>query len=322
MNPILRLVLKLLSSPKINMQEDYEKVRKVQAILARSPKNKYKFLDRAIYSTEDGHEIPVRVFYPEEKRSDEVILFFHGGGWVLGGIDTYTKDCIKMADRTGRVILSVDYRKAPENPFPAGFEDCYRVTEVLFNNLNLIGVDDYRKVTLMGNSAGANLAAVVSMRLRDEGKIVPHKQILVNPVTYWYHQEDAPFLSVDLYGQDYGLTRKKMQEYMDMYEPDIEKRKNPYISPLMAKDFTNQPKTLLISSEFDLLRDEGEAYGRELKAAGNEVRIFRANGTVHNYLYAPIQNEIVDQTYDLIHKYLDDQLEGSEKNRKQSETST
>ena len=95
------------------MQEDYIWVRKMQDLLARKPKEDFRVMDRKIYSVNGTHEIPVRIFQPNEKTSDEILLFFHGGGWVLGNIDTYTKDCIRMADLTGRTVRSVDYRKAP-----------------------------------------------------------------------------------------------------------------------------------------------------------------------------------------------------------------
>lgn len=320
MNPFVRIILKLMSSPKIDMQEDYVWVRKMQSFLARPAKKRHQFLDREIYSTDGTHRIPVRIFQPERKRSNEVLLFFHGGGWVLGDIDTFTSDCSKLANETGRMVLSVDYLKAPEHPFPAGLDDCYNVTELILSDPSVVDLKDIRKITLIGNSAGANLAAVISMRLRDEGKVIPHKQILINPVTYWQHNEETPFESVHLYGQDYGLTSKKLQEYFEMYEPNMENRKNPYISPLMADDFSNQPQTLIISSEFDPLRDEGEAYGRALKAAGNKVRIFRANETVHDYLSGPIENDIVVDSYRLIRQFLDDSLEGSDRDGQRSDT--
>lgn len=319
MNPLKRFVLKLLSSPRIDMQEDYVWVRKLQEFLAPKPKKGYRILDSRIFSKDGSHDIPVRVFHPQEQTHDDVILFFHGGGWVLGNIDTYTNDCITMADMTGRIVLSVDYRKAPEHPFPAGLEDCFRVTEVLMGELELAGIPGATRLSLVGDSSGGNLAAAVSLRLRDEGKPVPLKQVLIYPVTYWDHTEQAPFESIRTYGYDYGLTSKKMQEYMEMYEPDEERRRNAYIAPLMAEDLSGQPDTLIITAEYDPLRDEGEAYGRALAAAGNQVWTERIPDAAHNFLNGPRAGAPVSTTYQLIKDFLDGNWEGDRANGEQDD---
>lgn len=314
MKVLKKFVLKLMSSPMIDMQASYKYIRKIQELVFPLPSEQFRYLDRKIYSVDQTHEIPIRIFQPKEKRSDELLLFFHGGGWVLGNIDTYTKDCIKMADRTGRTVLSVDYLKAPEYPFPAGFDDCYHVAEILINQPELTGIANAREVILIGNSAGGNLAAAVSLRLRDENKQLPRKQILINPVTYWNHDARSPFRSIEENGYDYGLTAKKMQEYMSMYEPDNALRKTSYVAPLMADDLSRQPNTLIITSEFDPLRDEGEVYGHLLRKAGNLVHIFRAKDTVHNYIFGPVTEQSVEVSYKLIEDFLDNRLRGSAKN--------
>lgn len=322
MNPLFKVALKLLSSPKIDMQEDYVWVRKLQDLFAYKPRNTYRVFDRSVYSEDGSHSIPIRVFHPKERTARDLLLFFHGGGWVLGNNDTYTKDCIRMADLTGRTVLSVDYRKAPEHPFPAGFEDCYRVIDIITNNTELTGISDISKINLIGNSAGGNLVAAVCQKLRDEGKALPGKQILINPVTYWDHTEEAPFDSIRVNGHDYGLTSKKMQEYMEMYEPDEELRQSPYISPLMADDFSGLPEALVITSEFDPLRDEGEEYGIQMKEAGTPTRIFQATETVHDFITGASMTDITEKTYQLIKDFLDGNLEGSEPNGEQNDASS
>lgn len=309
MNPLFRMFLKLLSSPKIDMQEDYLKIRKIQEFLSIKPSKKYNIMDHQIYAEGNTHNIPVRVFHPQKKKHDDILLFFHGGGWVLGNIDTYTNDCIRMAEQTGRIVLSVDYRKAPEHPFPAGFNDCYRVTDVLLHQLDLTGIPNVSYINLIGDSAGGNLVAAVSLRLRNEGKKLPQKQVLINPVTYWDHKETACFNSIRENGYDYGLTSKKMQAYMEMYEPDEEVRKTPYISPLMENDLTNQPDSLLLTAEFDPLRDEGEAYGKKLANAGNRVKVFRMYDTVHNFITGPMTLAPVQKAYELINEFLNEGVE-------------
>lgn len=307
MNPLFKLVLKVMSSPKINMQEDYPWVRKLQHFFTGRPlRENYHILDREIYSADGTHHIPVRIFYPEKKKTNDVLLFFHGGGWVIGDIDTYTKPCINMADLTGRIVYSVDYRLAPEHPFPAGLEDCYRVAEILLDHLERTGLTNYSQITLIGDSAGGNLTAAVSLRLRDKGKIIPAKQILIYPVTYWDHTEQSPYRSVQTKGFDYGLTAKKVQDYMEMYQPDMEKRKSPYVSPLMAEDLTCQPKTLILTAENDPLRDEGEAYGEALRQAGNNVKTYRLNKSVHDFITYPKFTRQIKEAYQVINQFLDE----------------
>ena len=312
MNIIMRFALKILSSPKINMREWYKRIRRVQDIFAGRVENKYEFLDWRYYAKDGTHNIKIRIFQPDKKSSDELLVFIHGGGWVLGNVDTYTKDCIKLANRTGRIVLAVDYSKAPEYPFPAGFNDVYQVTNDLMTGLKTKDLLGAKELVLIGNSAGANLVAAVSLRLRDEGKEIPKKQILINPVTYWVHDESSPFKSVHENATGYGLTAKKMQEYMAMYEPDVEERKSPYVAPVMADNFSDQPETLILVSEFDPLRDEGVMYGHLLQEAGNSVEIFEATNTVHDYIFGPLSNQIVEDSYELMKRFLENRLKGSE----------
>lgn len=308
----MRFMLKVISSPKINMREWYKRIRKVQDIFASRVKKKYEFLDWRFYANDGSHKIPLRIFQPDSKSSDELLVFIHGGGWVLGNVDTYTKDCIKLANRTGRLVLAVDYSKAPEYPFPAGFNDVYQVTNDLMRGLKTKGLFGAKELVLIGNSAGANLVAAVSLRLRDEGKELPRKQILINPVTYWAHDERSPFKSVQENATGYGLTAKKMQEYMAMYEPNAAERKSSYVAPMMADDFSDQPETLILVSEFDPLRDEGVMYGQLLQEAGNKVEIFEATNTVHDYIFGPLSNQIVEDSYELIKRFLENRLKGSD----------
>lgn len=301
MNFLYKLALKLVSSPRIDMQEDYVWVRKMQKIFSRTSIDAYQFLDEKIYSAHQTHEIPVRIFYPEKKLHEEHIIYIHGGGWTLGDVDTYTSACVNLANKLGRVIYLIDYSKAPEHPFPAAFEDCVQVVKVLqkpvINNKR-------RKWILMGDSAGANLAAAVSLKLKEEGEPLPLKQVLVYPLTYWDHSENSPFESIRTNGYDYGLTIKKITEYMEMYVPDEETRKSPYVSPLMADDLTNQPDTLIITAEFDPLRDEGEAYGKALKKAGNNVQVRRILNSVHGFITYPPYVEPLVNAYKIMNEFL------------------
>lgn len=261
----------------------------------------YGALDRKIMASD--REIPVRVFRPKGQNPTKILIFFHGGGWVTGNIDTYTRICALIARRTRHTVVSVDYRLAPENPFPAGLEDCYHAAKEIFDNPDLTGckVSD---ITLAGDSAGGNLAAAVSLMARDKGAFFPSRQILIYPATYFDHGEGSPFPSVHDYGTGYLLTAEKVQSYMDMYVPKEEDRYSPYVAPLLAKDLSNQPKTLIITAERDLLRDEGEAFGEKLREFGNEVRIRRINGALHNFLAFPKKTEAFRECCGLMNEFL------------------
>ncbi|PRY82289.1 alpha/beta hydrolase [Alkalibacterium olivapovliticus] len=301
MNPLFKFILRLVSSPKIDIQEDYQSMRRMQRFFARNPQPRYRFLDEKIYTTEGNHEIPVRIFYPKEKRHNGAVLYVHGGGWVIGDIESYSRTCINLADSLGRIVYSVDYRLAPEAPYPAGLNDCLRVAEVLMTEIE---GEEERDWIFMGDSAGANLIAAVSLVLRDNGRTLPGKQVLIYPVTYWDHTEASPFESIKTNGYEYGLTIKKIQEYMELYAPDMSIRKSPTISPLMADNLSEQPDTLVITAEFDPLRDEGEMYGKALEKAGNSVRIHRVLNAVHGFITYPKFTEPVEETIKVIKEFL------------------
>ena len=301
MNPLFKFVLKLASSPKIDMQEDYVWVREVQKLFSKTSNEDYHFLDEKIYSGNLDHEIPIRIFYPENRKHEEHVIYIHGGGWALGDVDTYTSACVNLANHLNRVVYLIDYRKAPEHPYPAGFEDCLQVVKVLQESAV---AGKKKKWILMGDSAGGNLAAAVSLKLRQEESPLPYKQVLIYPLTYWEHTEESPFNSVRTNGYDYGLTIKKITEYMEMYVPDEEERKSPYVSPLMAEDLSYQPDTLVITAEFDPLRDEGEEYGRALKVAGNHVEIRRILDSVHGFITYPPYLEPLTEAYKIMNNFL------------------
>jgi len=286
-NPVVRAVLRLFAAPRVRMLEDYPKVRRLQRLLAGTPR-RYRFLDRAILADDGSREIPVRVFQPREREHGDVLLFFHGGGWVTGDIESYTPACAALADLTGRVVLAVDYRLAPEHPFPAGLDDCVRVAGVLLREPGLVGLDDASAITLIGDSAGGNLAAAVSLRLRARGCPMPGRQVLLYPATWFDHDPGtSPFESVRLYGTGLRLTALEVEDYMALYQPDPQARGNPLIAPLLAADLSGQPATLVVSAELDLLRDEGEAYAHALRASGNQVRVERITGALHGFLTLP-----------------------------------
>ncbi len=304
--PLLSAVLKPFAAPRLNMREDYEKVRRFQRRLASRPGAKYQALDRELVSAGGSHEIPLRIFVPKELTRDEVLLFFHGGGWVTGDIESYSPSCATMAELTGCIVASVDYRLAPEHPFPAGLEDCLRITRLVLADPELVGAETPEQIVLVGDSAGANLAAVVSQQLRDSGEPGAARQILLYPVTHWDHDpHTSPFASVRNLGDDYRLTNTEVQDYLDLYAPIEADQRSARVAPLLATDFSSQPKTLLLSAGLDLLRDEGEAYAEALAVAGNDVRVHRVEGALHGFITLPRFSRSLREGYEVITEFLD-----------------
>lgn len=303
MKPIKKKIVKLLSKPHLNLKKNYKLYRKILRFFNPPLKKEYKTLDDKIMV--NNREIPVRVFFPEDNSLKKILIFFHGGGWVTGDIDSYTNVCRNMANQTNHIVVSVDYRLAPENPFPSGLEDCYYATREIFKSPELLN-SKREDITLIGDSAGANLAAVVSMMARDRDEFYPNKQILIYPATNYNHGEDSPFASVHENGTDYIMTSKKIQDYLDLYVKSDEDKLNPYVAPLLSNDLRSQPDTLIITAEYDPLRDEGEAYGYKLKSFGNNVEIHRIKDAIHGFFSTPINTDHVSEAYDIINMFLND----------------
>lgn len=301
-NKFVRAALKALSYPDINVKKNYQLERQLINV------THYHYL-KAFYRTWDhkipceDHEIPVRIFSPLKEGAYPVLLFFHGGGWVTGNIDSYNKVCTNMARLTNHVVVSVDYQLAPEHPFPAALKDCYRVALELYRHPELFDID-CRQITLIGDSAGGNLAAALSLLARDRGEFMPERQILIYPSTYNDHSERSPFPSIRENGTDYLLTSKRICDYMELYMGKEENLQSPYFAPLLAKNFRLQPRTLLITAEYDPLRDEGEEYGRRLLQAGNEVRMHRVADALHGFFSLPPGFPQVKECYELINDFL------------------
>jgi len=303
MSKAMLALLRALSYPDLEVKKNYESMRAViTATSPRTPRVRYRAWDHRVECGD--HEVPVRVFTPIGGLGSPVLLFFHGGGWVTGNIDSYDHVCANMTRATGRVVISVDYRLAPEYKFPAAPEDCYAVTQEVLRHAETFGVDA-SEVTLIGDSAGGNLAAAVSLMARDRGGLVPRRQILVYPAVYNDHHPDtSPFSSVRENGTEYLLTSKRICDYMDLYVSGDEDRQSPYFAPLLCEDLSRQPDTLVITAEFDPLRDEGEAYGERLREAGADVEIHRIPDTLHGFLSLPLRFSPVRHAYRIIDRFL------------------
>lgn len=270
----------------------------------------FKTLDTKVYN--GNHEVPIRLYFPsEEAMSGEpvegekypVLLFFHGGGWVTESVENYDRVCSRMAQSTGHIVMSVEYRLAPEYRFPVPLEDCYAAAKALYTG-HLVLPADPDRITIIGDSAGGNLAAAVCLKARDTGDFAPKKQILIYPAVSNCYTKKSPYKSVQENGQDYLLTAVKMEDYLKLYESSTEDRQNPYFAPILAKDLSHMPETLILTAEFDPLRDEGEEYGKRLKKANNYVEIHRIPDALHGYFALGIRFLHVQESFEIMNRFL------------------
>ncbi len=269
-----------------------------------------KKLDTKVYN--GTYEVPVRLYFPSEEAMSgkpvegekyPVLLFFHGGGWVTESVENYDRVCSRMAQSTGHIVMSVEYRLAPEYRFPIPFEDCYEAAKALYTGRLVLPVAPDR-ITIIGDSAGGNLAAAVCLKARDTGDFAPKKQILIYPAVNNCYTKKSPYKSVQENGQDYLLTAVKMEDYLKLYESSTEDRQNPYFAPILAKDLSHMPETLILTAEFDPLRDEGEEYGKRLKEANNYVEIHRIPDALHGYFALGIRFLHVQESFEIMNCFL------------------
>jgi acetyl esterase len=220
-------------------------------------------------------EIPIRIYTPAGSGPFPVVVFFHGGGFVIGNRDTHDPVCRELANAAGTVVVSVDYRLAPEHPFPAAPEDCFAATRWVYEHASEFAGDPER-LAVAGDSAGGNLAAVVPLMARDAGGPPIRAQILVYPAT----ELSMSHPSIEENGVGYLLTAADMRWFMGHYKPDVD---DPRASPIKAGDLSGLPPALVITGEYDPLRDEGEAYAERLREAGVPVVLSRYDGQIHGF---------------------------------------
>jgi acetyl esterase/lipase len=225
----------------------------------------------------DAGGVPTRLYRPSQDAILGLVVYFHGGGWVLGSVATHDHVARALAAESGCAVLSVDYRLAPEHPFPAGLDDAFAVSAWTHENARSLGCDSDR-LAIGGDSAGANLAAVVTQ----SGRFPFRFQLLVYPVT----DARGGTASYEELADGFWLTRAGMRWFLEHYlsggegTPD-----DPRVSPLLADDeaLAASPPTLVITAELDPLRDEGEAYAERLRAAGVAAETTRYDGMIHGF---------------------------------------
>jgi acetyl esterase len=227
------------------------------------------------------------------------LVFFHGGGWVVGSIEGHDAPCGDLARRAGCVVVSVDYRLAPEHPYPAAMDDAYGAYLAVREIATELGIDPDR-VAVGGDSAGGNLAAAVCLRCKLEGSAVPAAQLLVYPVTDL--SREAP--SYELFAEGFLLTRAGMRYFIGHYTPEQSQRLQPLASPLLAEDLSGLPQALVLVAGFDPLRDEGLAYADRLAGAGVAVERQLYETTFHGFFNMAELASVADRAMDAAARWL------------------
>ncbi len=226
----------------------------------------------------DFGDIPVRVYRPNLDATAPAVVYFHGGGHVIGSLDSYDTVTRYMANATGHTVISVDYRMAPEHIFPAAPMDCFTATQWVAQNAKALQIDA-TKISVCGDSAGGNLATVVALMARDANLPIA-AQILIYPVVDY--RGGTP--SYDRYATGYGgLESETVTWFMDHYIPDPAKRDDWRASPIQAVSLSGLPPTLIITAECDVLHDEGATYAAALRDAGNTVTYQDYAGMIHGF---------------------------------------
>lgn len=225
-------------------------------------------------------DLPVRVFYPEGEGPFPALVYYHGGGWVIGNPEIVDPVCRSMANSTGCAVVAVNYQKAPEHPFPAATDDAWATLQWVVNSADDLGFDATR-IGVAGDSAGGNLAAVTALRARDEGAPALAFQVLIYPVT----DTKLDTLSYVANAEGYLLQRASMAWFFDHYLTDPAQREDPRVAPARAASFAGLAPALILTAEFDPLHDDGVGYAERLRHAGVDTTLLDHPGLTHGFFW-------------------------------------
>ena len=238
--------------------------------------------------------IRVRIFTPVGNGPFPILVYSHGGGWSKGDVYTHNKVCRYLSNKVGCIVVSVDYRKAPKYKFPIPLEDAYAALKWTVSHAAQLSGDPTR-VAVGGDSAGGNISAAVCLMAKERGGPQIVYQLLAYPATDLSSLDTESYRK---YGTGHGLTKARVEMRRDSYLRTPEDRFNPYASPLLAKDMTNLPPALIITGEYDVVRDEGEAYAKRLTQTGVKATVFRCPGIGHGAVYWAVASGKVQNALD------------------------
>jgi acetyl esterase len=297
LDPRVAVVLKLnqiLSNPDFQSVADKRKKLETSARLGAGKLIPFQNIKNTEIPGPAGN-IPIRIYTPEGPNQMPIIVFYHGGGWVSGSLDTHDHTCRALSKGTTAIVVSVAYRLAPEYPFPAGVIDAYAALQWVAKNAGQFGGDRTR-IAVAGDSAGGNIAAVVAQMARNNKSPAITAQVLIYPAT---NSSSLDTVSYKENGNGFMLLKKNIEIFREMYLPRKDDWNDPKASPLLAKDFKGLPPAIVITAEFDPLRDEGEAYAAKLQQAGVPTVSTRYKGVVHGFVgmgrFIPQADEATDQ---------------------------
>ena len=225
-----------------------------------------------------GGEIPLRLYAPSDEDDLPLLVHYHGGGWVIGSLETHDGFCRDAAVAAGCAVLAVDYRLAPDHPFPAAFEDCYAALCWAAEHAERLGLDGGR-LGVIGDSAGGNLAAAVALQARDAGGTPLRQQVLLYPAL----DPELRSPSITENAEGYFLTESAMRWFWGHYRSGGGDAADPRLAPPRAGSLAGLPPALVVTAEFDPLRDEGDAYAEALARAGCQVEHARYDGMFHGF---------------------------------------
>lgn len=250
-----------------------------------------------------AEDLALRLYRPEGGGRSGALVYFHGGGWVIGDLDSHDETCRRLCRGAGVPVVAVHYRRAPETTYPGAVDDCFAATCWVAENAAELGFDGDR-IAVGGDSAGGNLAAAVALMARDRGHPRLCFQLLIYPVT----AADFDTGSYHDNAEGYLLSRRAMQWFWDQYVPDLGQRREPYAAPLAAADLGGLPPALVQTAEYDPLRDEGEAFAQALERAGVAVEHTRYAGLVHGFFgmqdAVPATRPALDQATAALRRHL------------------
>ncbi len=260
-------------------------------------------IEHRVISGLNGY-LPIRIYRPSDEPNLPVLLYLHGGGWVIGNMDGFEPTVRSLSNKGNFVVVQVQYQKAPEHPFPTPFNDCYSTLEWIVKNAQMLKIDS-KKIGVGGDSAGGNLAAAVAIKARDTGLVDLAFQMLVYPCT----GHDGSLPSAISNAEGFGLTSKVMRWFESQYAPTQNELNNPYAFPAVSKDLSKLAPAIVVTAEYDPLADDGRLYAESLANAGVKVIFKEYEGAIHGFnalagIAPEIANEVQQFLVDGIKSFL------------------